>query len=140
MCVCLLVKERDRSVKKLNRSYGNTVMVVNGFEVQRYMTVDYSDTSTLCVLNWPTGFTQTLLASWHWVLCILVCIGHVPQETDAAHRYAADVLWPDQDAGHRRLVQWHQPSDDEETAQHSVSHRSVWPHFCFIHSLLIVAC
>lgn len=52
--------------------------------------------------------------------------GYLSPSTDAEVSYASDVLWPHKTARHWGLVQWHQPSDYEETAQHCFSHRSAF--------------
>lgn len=55
--------------------------------------------------------------------CVVYFPGHVPAAPGAALSYASDVVRPDEADGDRGLVQRHQPTDDEEAAEHRLRHR-----------------
>lgn len=55
--------------------------------------------------------------------CVVHFAGNVPAPPGAALGDASDVVRPDEADGDRGLVQRHQPTDDEEAAEHCLRHR-----------------
>ena len=92
--------------------------------IRIYVTVTYIFVNSTLFCALPViPYTPVWYSGYHPTICL--CIGHVPATSDAEDGDTADVLWPEQAAGDRRLVQWHQPPDHEEAAQHRLCHRWV---------------